>query len=285
MWLMGWDVDIVHCHNEHLVDTNYWSLLDADLCYDPSFCQYLHLFKDLRCNPSVPTEIPMDVEHMPYYWGHDIPHLRNSFDVGNVDAHSISKVQAPVDVVDHAGATIMAQTVTLGDLGPTYLSHHSVQSSIFSSADRPNTKHVSRVLYNSELTSIAYSTSHFPWAVYGFNSRHFVSTIKQHNLPFSIVLACNPYAHSRALFHEVTKCPTVLPTALVPSWTTSLDLDTQAQLMGTWSTLTNINQASLPLPSGCFRHLLWSSCKSSTNCVYSLPSSIRTTTDAASPNL
>ncbi len=68
-----------------------------------------------------------------------------------------------------------------------------------------------RVLYNSELPVIAYSVSHFPWVVYGFNLGHFVSTIKLRNLLFLIGLACNPYAHGRALFHEVAKCSTVLP--------------------------------------------------------------------------
>jgi hypothetical protein len=50
----------------------------------------------------------------------------------------------------------------------------------------------------------------FRWAVYGFNSGHFISTIEQRNLPFLIVLACDPCAHGRALFNEVVKRPNVL---------------------------------------------------------------------------
>jgi hypothetical protein len=69
MRLMGWDVDIVHRRNEHLVDANYWSRLDADLCYDPSFRSYLHLVESLRAKNPAPTEIPMLPEHMPYYRG------------------------------------------------------------------------------------------------------------------------------------------------------------------------------------------------------------------------
>jgi hypothetical protein len=45
---MGWDVDIVHRRNDHLVDANYWLRLDANLCYDPSFCTYLRLFDSFR---------------------------------------------------------------------------------------------------------------------------------------------------------------------------------------------------------------------------------------------
>jgi hypothetical protein len=66
MGLMGWDVDIVHQRNEHLVDTDYWSQLDADLCYNPSFRTYLRLVEDLKWNHPAPTKIPMNVEHMPY---------------------------------------------------------------------------------------------------------------------------------------------------------------------------------------------------------------------------
>ncbi len=105
----------------------------------------------------------------------------------------------------------MTQIVTLGKLGFTSLSHRPIRFGTFSSSDAPDTKPILRVFYNSELPAIAYSASHFPWAVYGFNSGHFVSTIEQRNLPFSIILACDPYAHGRALFHEVAKCLTVLP--------------------------------------------------------------------------
>ena len=53
----------------------------------------------------------------------------------------------------------------------------------------------------------------FSWAVYGFNSGHFLSTISKRNLPFSVVLVCDPFQYGRALFHEFSACPTVLPSA------------------------------------------------------------------------
>jgi hypothetical protein len=36
--------------------------------------------------------------------------------------------------------------------------------------------------------------AHFDWAVYGFNSGHFMHTIRDHGLPFHIVLVANPFA-------------------------------------------------------------------------------------------
>ena len=271
---MGWDVDIAHCRNEHLIDANYWSRLDANLCYDPSFHQYLHLVEDLQRNHPAPTEIPMDVQHMLHYQGHHIPNLRQSSDTSNVDAHNVSQVHAPVDVVNHAGATIVAWIVTSGDLGPTSLSHRPVQFSIFSSSDTPATKPISQVLYSSELTGIAYSTSHFPWAVYGFNSRHFVSTIEQ----------CNLLAHGRALFREVVKCSTALPSA-------GALLD---HIRGSGHTrpidgfLLHSHQYQSSKPTATFwsfQASLLEQLYAIQNSVYLLPLSIPTMTNTASPSL
>ena len=46
---------------------------------------------------------------------------------------------------------------------------------------------------------------------YGFNSGHFLSTIKQDKLPFHVILAADSDAQGRALFHEIGQCPNVLP--------------------------------------------------------------------------
>ena len=51
----------------------------------------------------------------------------------------------------------------------------------------------------------------FSWAVYGFNSGHFLLAISKRNLPFSVVLACDPFEYSHTLFHKFSACPTVLP--------------------------------------------------------------------------
>jgi hypothetical protein len=156
----------------------------------------------------------MNVEHMPYYWGPCLLNLQHSSDshddiVANPDAQD----QAPDVDVNYAGALLLTRIVTSGKMGFTSLSNHPIQFGTFSPANMPDIRPILRVLYNSDLPIIAYSASHFPWVIYGFNSGHFVSTIKQRNFPFSIRLACNPYARGRALFHEVAKCSTVLPSA------------------------------------------------------------------------
>jgi hypothetical protein len=61
--------------------------------------------------------------------------------------------------------------------------------------------------------ALAYRASSFIWAIHGFNSGHFQSTIIKRNLPFCIVLACDPWESNRALLHEFVRCPTILPSA------------------------------------------------------------------------
>ncbi len=55
--------------------------------------------------------------------------------------------------------------------------------------------------------------AHFSWVVYLFNSGHFASTISKRNLPFNILLACDPYAYGRLLFNKFTGCQSILPSA------------------------------------------------------------------------
>ncbi len=48
--------------------------------------------------------------------------------------------------------------------------------------------------------------AHFDWAVYGFNSDHFLLTIKKQGYPFHVVLACDPSVNGLTLFWELTSC-------------------------------------------------------------------------------
>jgi hypothetical protein len=78
MRLMCWDVDIVHLANDFLVDADYWSRLNADLCYDPTFREYLQFVSSLRATHPPPSDLPMQPENMPYYRGPRIRHPESS---------------------------------------------------------------------------------------------------------------------------------------------------------------------------------------------------------------
>ena len=110
MRLMGWDVDIVHCTNDYLVDADYWLQLDKDLCYDPSFREYLHIVLELRWAHPPPTDLPMKVENMLYYCGPRIP-----------IEHCPSGTSTDEADVDVNANTLMTTIVTQGDIGHTSL--------------------------------------------------------------------------------------------------------------------------------------------------------------------
>jgi hypothetical protein len=68
MQFMCWDMDIEHRNNQHLVNTNYWLQLSADLCFDPLLKDYIQRADFLRKKYPSPTTLPMLPENQPYYW-------------------------------------------------------------------------------------------------------------------------------------------------------------------------------------------------------------------------
>ncbi len=78
MRLMCWDLDIVHRANNFLVDADYWLQLNADLCYNPTFCKYLQFVSSFRAMHPPPSDLPMQPENMPYYQGPWIRHPESS---------------------------------------------------------------------------------------------------------------------------------------------------------------------------------------------------------------
>jgi hypothetical protein len=105
MRMMGWDVDIVHRANDFLVDADYWSRLEADLCYDPSFKEYLHIVLALRSTHPSPSTLPMQPENMPYYRG---PCIRK-YDAALPDDDASGPSPDPADQPDSDSGTPMPQ--------------------------------------------------------------------------------------------------------------------------------------------------------------------------------
>jgi hypothetical protein len=135
MRLMGWDVDIFHRTNDYLIDADYWSRLDSDLCYDPSFRIYLHLISDLHKDNPPPTSLPMKAEHMPYYRGPRNPVEHCPAGTSTDDFEDT--------IVDNVATTLITSIITQGDMGHTSICVHPVRSGLFPSTSRPV-----RALYN-----------------------------------------------------------------------------------------------------------------------------------------
>jgi hypothetical protein len=69
MCIMGWFVDIAHQANDYLANANYWSRLHSDLCYDPTFKDYIQLVSTLQSQSTSPYDLPILPRNMPYYRG------------------------------------------------------------------------------------------------------------------------------------------------------------------------------------------------------------------------
>ncbi len=151
MQLMGWDVDIVHRTNNYLVDANYWSQLDSDLCYGPLFKQYLHLVAELQKKHPPPMELQMQVEHTPYYCGPRIPAKHCSLgtsmeiDGDNADADAVA-------------TTLISSIITQGMEGCTSLCNRPAEFGYH--PQRMADKSI-RTLYNLEIPALAYWARHF----------------------------------------------------------------------------------------------------------------------------
>jgi hypothetical protein len=193
MRLMCWDVGIIHRANNVLVDVDYWSRLNADLCYDPTFCKYLQFVSLLCASHPPPTDLPMQTENMPYYRGPRIWHPAN---LGET-------------IVNAAANSLLTTIVNQEWNSQPCLANYPIQFGKFPSLDKTSI----RPMYNLEFPALAFCLACFNWVVYLFNLGHFTSTIFMRNLPFDISLACNPYAYGRALFVEFTKCQCILPSA------------------------------------------------------------------------
>ena len=184
---MCWDMDIVHRNDIYLADTDYWSRLGEDICYDPLFKAYLDFDRGLCERFPAPTHLPMLPENMLYYRGPRV--------VPPPSAHEQS-----TDI--HHYQSLLTQVMTHAS---NCLCHLSVNPVTFGEFDAvtPSDGHAST---NHEFPCYTQQVLHFSWAVYSFGGGHFASTISSRSLPFCVKLACDQYDFGRALFREFTQC-------------------------------------------------------------------------------
>jgi hypothetical protein len=124
----------------------------------------------------------MKAEHMPYYCGPCIP-VEHCPSGTSTDDPSDS-------AADIAATTLITSIITQGNTGAASLCIHPVRFGKFQTNELPPPI---RGLYNNKFPALAYRVTNFLWVVYGFDSGHFFSTISKRNLPFSVVLACDPF--------------------------------------------------------------------------------------------
>jgi hypothetical protein len=146
-------------------------------------------------------------EHMPYFCGPRIHHKSNDDESCPHNPSITDDLLTP----DTNAAALITAIITSRDVGSTSLLVHPVSFGTFTTPLIASTSaSPSHQLYNAKFPLLAHSIARFKWAAYGFNSGHFMSTINKRNLPFNIVLACDPFAYGRALFHNIARCTEVL---------------------------------------------------------------------------
>lgn len=208
MRFMIWSLDIVHRANPHLIDADYFSRLGADLCFDPLYTDYLNFTTELRkCFPPVEGEIKP--ENMPGYRGPRTfgPRLLgpNSQPLP-ADTSSTAYAAANLPLPDHDSAPIVASI-----FGNQSGGHHhclEVVPILFEHSSTVRTS-VTGLPYNHDFPVFAGAVTSFSFAIYGFNSGHFPSTLGEHSLPFDVVLAADLTQVGRSLFKEFTSCPSI----------------------------------------------------------------------------
>jgi hypothetical protein len=64
------------------MDTDYWSCLGADLCFDPLFKTYLDITRTLRIKPPPPGLVPNEIQKhalLPQATSHTTQHHKQAF--------------------------------------------------------------------------------------------------------------------------------------------------------------------------------------------------------------
>ncbi len=163
MHFMWWDMIIEHRNNVCITDADYFFWLGADLCFDPLLKDYVQHIQSIKRRSPAPTELPIAPEHQPYFHGPRLNLPRK--------APARESNQSPP-----------AEEVTVG------MQHLANQPVLFGTAAlmAAGSNTSARSLYNSDLTRAAGMLVHFDWAVYGFNSKHFWSTIAGYHLEWSL---------------------------------------------------------------------------------------------------
>jgi hypothetical protein len=152
--LMCWDVDIVHWNDDYIMGTDYWSHLNANLCFNLLLKTYLEFTWSLCLANPAQSLFPMKTKNMPY--SRSRPHIIPS--THTADKSDAANCQAIVFMVMIDNCHSLC-----------HLSNISVQFSNFGKVTLPN----AQPLHNDKFPCYAQQVLHFSWAVYSFQGGNF----------------------------------------------------------------------------------------------------------------
>lgn len=200
MRLMCSDMIIVHRPGSMLSTPDYLSRLGADLHFSPLVRDYINCINRL-CSADPPiSSLPMCKENMP---GYRKPQKSSTYSIP-----IISDSAAPLD----ASAQAVLASIFIDDSNGRgeMLSHVPVLFGSFESTINLTAVHRSSPLYNNELIAAARYIIEFQWAIYSFNSGHFLTAIQRESLPFCVTLAVDPLLEGCSCCKDFAKCQRVL---------------------------------------------------------------------------
>jgi hypothetical protein len=203
MRLMLWAMDLHHRSAKFLFSPDYLSRLGADLRFDEMSRLYLAKTTDIR-KMYPPVSGAMRPENMP---GYREPKIHT--DLASDDPAAPGTTAASCWVDPAIAPLLTSITVGRSNGHEFCLQVIPILTGHLSSVEQKSLRHVS--LYNHEIPVFAAEITAFLFAVYGFNSGHF--TTHRGAAPFHVALAADTRPCGRALFKQISHCPTITESA------------------------------------------------------------------------
>ena len=208
MRYMLWAMDLYHRNADFLVQPDYWSRVGADLCFDELTRAYMKFAGELR-REHPPVEGTMLPENMP---GYRQPVIRTPLpDRPNEpvtpvnlsrlsttsDDLSISRILTSMYLENSGGHALCLQTI------PITVGH--ISSNVAQKPCKP--------MYHHRTTVLAAEATLYTFAIYGFNSGHFISRNSSQPVSFDVALAADTRQCGRAMFKQFTRSPLIANSA------------------------------------------------------------------------
>ena len=189
MRFMLWAMDLYHRVARFLATPDYFSRLGADLYFDEMSREYLSKTIELR-KLYPPVSGMMRPENMPGY--------------------RAPRIKTHLPQQDNAAATLLS-SIMLDDSGGHQFCLQTVPllTGYLNAEEQNAMTHVA--YYNHEVPVYAAELTSFSFAVYGFNSGHFIN---RYAMPsFQVAMAADTRPCGRALFKKFTGCPVIADSA------------------------------------------------------------------------
>ena len=192
-----WAMDLYHRAGTSMITPDYWSRLEADMCFDELTRTYLNKTVGFKEHYS-PVSGTMLAENMP---GYREPRIRSNLPADDADGPTHS-----TNYVDTCVAPILSAIYTDDSNGHGLCLQTVPILRGFVTADESDLLS-RRPLHQQNITAIASELISYSFAVFGFGSGHFLPL--HHRTPINIAMAADIRPSGRAMFKKFADCPSI----------------------------------------------------------------------------